>query len=281
MIDIDPSDIVTTEENEKIFFSYEVDLETNEVYDSGINPTDVEFEKVEWLYAANNKYPKGSVEHHEKTGKWMLFLKPWQVNQVWFDIKSGIAKGKLWHSKVTTNNPLKKTHAVMIYTKDYTDLEDVIRVLDYIYWARLVPRYTMLRYKADWQTLAGIYSGGTERPSIYASETIRKLTASEAEQAAARPPKYSSSIVKPPLPVSESSGLPSCEKSNEFITTTTEESGTSLLVAGVSNMTMEASHESVSSAAAACRKNQVVCKFFNRAPGSCNKGEACKFVHTT
>lgn len=34
-----------------------------------------------------------------------------------------------------------------------------------------------LRYKADWQTRAGIYSGGKKRPWIYASETIRELVA--------------------------------------------------------------------------------------------------------
>lgn len=49
MREINPSVIVTTEENEKIFFSFEVDLEANKISDSKINPTEVEYEKVEWL----------------------------------------------------------------------------------------------------------------------------------------------------------------------------------------------------------------------------------------
>ncbi len=180
MKEINASDIVTTEENEKIFFSFEVDLEANKISDSKINPTEVEYEKVEWLYASNNKYPEGSV-NYDKVGKWMLFINPRWVNQVWGKIKSGIAKGELWDAKVTTNNP-GRLHAIMIYTKDYTDLEDVIRVLDYIERTRLKPRHINIRYKADWQTRAGIYSGGKQKPSIYASETVRALATSHVSQ---------------------------------------------------------------------------------------------------
>ena len=168
MTDINASDIVTTDENEKIFFSFDVDFETNEIYDSKINPTAVKYEKVEWLYASNNKYPKGSVDYDE-VGKWMLFLKPKWVNQAWRKIKSGIAKGELWDAKVTTNN-LGRLHAVMIYTKDYTDLEDVIRVLEYLEKTRLKPDNITIRYKADWQTRAEIYARNKQKASIYDSK---------------------------------------------------------------------------------------------------------------
>lgn len=181
MKEIDASDIITTEENEKIFYSFDVDLEANELYDSEINPTEVEYEKVEWLYASNNKYPEDSV-NYDKVGKWMLFIKPKWINQVWGKIISSIANGELWHSKVTTNNPNRPHHAIMIYTKDYTDLTDVIHVLDHIERTRLVPKYIHLRYKADWQTRAGIYSGGKERAWIYASETVRELVTSNISQ---------------------------------------------------------------------------------------------------
>lgn len=176
-----PSDIVTTEENEKILFSFDVDLETNAITDSKINPTEVEYEKVEWLYASNNKYPEYKVNHN-KVGKWMLFIHSDQVNQVWAQIKAGIVNGELWHSKVTTNNSNSRVHAIMIYTKDYTDLEDVIRVLDYLEQVELKPKNVNIRYKADWQTRAGIYSGGKKRPWIYASETIREKVAHNASQ---------------------------------------------------------------------------------------------------
>src|SRR3990167_6515720 len=280
MKEINPSDIVTTEENEKIFFSFEADLEANEISDSKINPTEVEYEKVEWLYASNNKYPEGSV-NHDKVGKWMLFIKPKWVSQAWSKIKSGIAKGELWDSKVTTNNP-GRLHAIMIYTKDYTDLEDVIRVLDYLERTRLKPIYINIRYKANWQTGAGIYSGGKERPWIYASETVRELAASKAGEAATISTIASSSIVELPSSVIVSSGLFS-EKNKK--TTAVATSEISALITVQSNMTMDISTKRASSAAAAVvsetaavkgkSKKQPVCTFFNGAPGSCNKVEAC------
>lgn len=181
MKEITASDIITTEENEKIYFSFDVDLEEYITFDSKVNPTDVEYERVEWLYANNNKYPEGSV-NYDKVGKWMLFIEPKWVNHAWGKIKSGIATGELWDSKVTTNNPKKRFHAIMIYTKDYTNLEDVIRVLDYLERTRLKAKNKNIRYKADWQTRAGIYAGGKERPWIYASETVRELGTSNVSQ---------------------------------------------------------------------------------------------------
>ncbi len=175
-VEIDAEDIETNEENDKIFCCFEVDLEADEVYDSEINPTEVDYKKVVWLYASNYKYPEDSIDY-DKVGKWMLFVKPKWVNQVWRKIKLGIESGDLWDSKVTTNNP-GRLHVIMIYTKDYTDVEDVIRVLDYIERSRLKPKYINIRYKADWQTRAGHYTGGKERPWIYASETIRGLALS-------------------------------------------------------------------------------------------------------
>lgn len=83
------------------------------------------------MYASNNKYPEDIIDSN-KIGKWMLFVHPRQVNYVWDKIKAGIADAELWHAKVTTNNPKRHGHAIMVYTKDYTDLEDVIRVLDYL-----------------------------------------------------------------------------------------------------------------------------------------------------
>lgn len=275
MKEINASDIVTTEENEKIFFSFEVDLEAKEIFDSEINPTEVKYEKVEWLYASNNKYPEGSV-NYDKVGKWMLFIKPQWVNQAWGKIKSGIAKGELWDAKVTTNNPGRR-HAIMIYTKDYTDLEDVIRVLNYLERTRLKPNNINIRYKADWQTRAGIYSGGKEKPWLYASETVRELATRNVSQ--------SSNVIA--NSVAASPGLFS-KKSKK--TTAAVVSETPALITTISNMTMDTSTERVSSATAAVvsetaavrdkSKKQPVCKFFNGAPDSYNKGEACNFIHT-
>jgi hypothetical protein len=111
-----------------------------------------------------------------KTGKWMLFIHPAKVNQVWNKIKIGIKDAELSSSKVTTSNPKKSAlHAIMVYTKDYTDINDVVRVLDYLEKSDIKPKNKNIRYKTDAQTRAGIYSGHKERPWIYESTTVRSL----------------------------------------------------------------------------------------------------------
>lgn len=156
-------------------FTYTFDLEREEVTsECDLNPTDVQKTTAYWLYAQNNKYDSGSLQLG-KIGKWMLFPAKNQVNTVWNKVKQAIANGDLWHSKVSTSssNP-RENHAIMIYTKDYTDLNDVINVLDFLESSGITSPQTIIRYKTDQQTSAGIYSGGGQKPWIYASNTIRE-----------------------------------------------------------------------------------------------------------
>lgn len=147
------------------------DVITGEVEDKAIYPAQVTEESASWLYASNNKYHEDSVDS-DKVGKWMLFVPRNRVDSVWDQIKAGIRGQQLWHAKVSTMNA-NPTHAIMVYTKDYTDLADVIRVLDYLESADIKPRHKDIRYKTDQQTLSGVYSGGAQKPWIYDSGTIR------------------------------------------------------------------------------------------------------------
>jgi hypothetical protein len=61
----------------------------------------------------------------------------------------------------------------MIYTKDYTDINDVIHVLNYLESSGIKPPQFTIKYKTDQQTRAGIYSGSRQKPWIYSSDTIR------------------------------------------------------------------------------------------------------------
>ncbi|XP_031620721.1 uncharacterized protein LOC116339154 [Contarinia nasturtii] len=155
--------------------SFVYDINTKKVTsDCNLYPTEVNKKDMYWLYAQNNKYNRESFEL-QKIGKWMLFLTKHQVNAIWDKIKQAVTNGDLWHSKVSTYSAESPndTHAVMIYTKDYTDLNDVINVLDFLETSGIKEPHTTIRYKTDQQTAAGIYSGGKQKPWIYASDTIR------------------------------------------------------------------------------------------------------------
>lgn len=158
-------------------FTYTFDLNTNEVTNQcNLCPTEVSKNIAHWLYAENNKYDEDSIDD-AKVGKWMLFLSEDVVNAAWDQIKQAVTNGNLWQSKVSSsekdseNN--RRIHAIMIYTKDYTDLVDVINVLSFLEDSGIKPPHEIIRYKTDQQTRAGIYRGGRHKPWIYASDTIR------------------------------------------------------------------------------------------------------------
>lgn len=154
-------------------FVYEFDIDKNELLsDCKINPTDIDQSVTHWLYAKNDKYPSPD---SEKLGKWMLFVDKDHINPVWEKIKMAIASGELWRSNVSTTSdePGKTTHAIMIYTVDYSDLNDVIRVLNYLESSGIKSPQSISKYKTDQQTRAGVYRGGRQKPWIYSSDTIR------------------------------------------------------------------------------------------------------------
>lgn len=157
-------------------FVYNFDLNENEVLNPcDLYPADVTKTETYWLWARNNKY-KNEDYDVEKIGKWMLFLTRETVNGVWDKIKQAVTNGDLWTAKVSTCSPgnVRETHAVMIYTKDYTDKNDVINVLNFLESSGIASPQTIIRYNTDQQTRANIYSGGGQKPWIYASNTIRE-----------------------------------------------------------------------------------------------------------
>lgn len=158
-------------------FMYEFDFNKNEVMNQcNLYPTEVKKSITHWLYAANNKYDKDTIDYR-KVGKWMLFLTKDQVNTVWDKIKQAVTDGYLWRSKVSTSEEVpannRENHAIMIYTKDYTDLDDIINVLNFLEDSGIKAPNTIIKYKTDQQTRAGVYRGGGQKPWIYASNTIR------------------------------------------------------------------------------------------------------------
>ena len=65
-------------------------------------------------------------------GKWMLFPRPDNVNRTWKLVAKGVANGELgMAAKVATDDGLNdgKGRLICVYTKDFSDLQDVKRVL--------------------------------------------------------------------------------------------------------------------------------------------------------
>ena len=158
-----------------MLIKFTFDLKTQSVVqESHEQPTEIMQYTTYWLWAENNKYD-GIAINHSNVGKWMLFPSSDTVNETWEKVKTGIKSGDLWHAKVSAHNPQEPAkYAIMIYTKDFTDIADVVRVLAYLEASGLHPAGARpIYYKTDNQTRSGVYAGGKERPWIYSSATIR------------------------------------------------------------------------------------------------------------
>jgi len=113
--------------------------------------------KVYWLYAfrKKGKYPRPT----KRSGKWLIFVKPENVDEVWRKIKKATENGKLGNcSKVATARPstLAKSRAkvICVYTYDWKDEKDVMRIRGEL---RKLGITNKIPYKADIDTLKGKY----------------------------------------------------------------------------------------------------------------------------
>lgn len=169
--------------DENYYYVYDL-VKKKVINDCILDPANTFKTTTEWIWAKNNKHgfaykPDDAIDY-KFFGKWMLFISRDQINETWYKIKQAITEDKLWISKVSTidsSKPDNTTHAVMIYTKDYRDIPDVIRVLDFLESSGLKPDNTVIKYKTNNQSRAGIYTNHNWiRPWVYSSDTIRKLS---------------------------------------------------------------------------------------------------------
>lgn len=107
-----------------------------------------------WLYAACDDwwYP----EDTERSGKWLIFLSNETVDRYWRLIQLALAMWRLGtEAKVTTGMKKPgKHHVICVYTYDYTDKADVMRIRQELYDIGI---RRPIKYKADEQTRQGLY----------------------------------------------------------------------------------------------------------------------------
>ncbi|MFQ6114621.1 MAG: putative phosphothreonine lyase domain-containing protein [bacterium] len=122
-----------------------------------------------WLHAFRKKgvYPEST----SNSGKWLVFVPVHKVDQLWKKIKHATEEGKLGgSSKVSTARPNpnatdSSTKVICVYTYDWTDQEDVMRIRQQL---RDLGVTSKIPYKADEDTYAGRYRNrGNKRISKY------------------------------------------------------------------------------------------------------------------
>lgn len=131
------------------------------------NPSQVTDEY--WIFAERKQgtYPP----HSKNGGKWLIFVPLERIDKIWSKIKLAIESGKLGEmSKVATakdnaNATNSSTKVICVYTYDWTDEQDVMRIRQEL---RQLGITRKIPYKADEDTDSGKYANqGTKRISKY------------------------------------------------------------------------------------------------------------------
>ncbi|KAH0366973.1 DUF1917-domain-containing protein, partial [Aureobasidium melanogenum] len=124
------------------------------------------------------------------SGKWMLFPKPEDVNRVWKLVAEAVVDGRLGDTaKVAPADPpnpfgaaqkQQASHLICVYTRDFSDLDDVRRVLEELIELGLAPRAAdgAIYYKTDAYTYLDIDSSNSYglKASLYSSKDIIGLS---------------------------------------------------------------------------------------------------------
>ncbi len=127
--------------------------------------------KDSWLFAENQNdkiiYPKST----ENSGKWLVFVQRNEADEIWNSIKLSIENGELGNAaKISSSSPQSiafnpRNHVICVYTHDWTDKEDVLRIRQKL---RTLGITWKIPYKADEDTLRLKYSRNSkERISKY------------------------------------------------------------------------------------------------------------------
>lgn len=117
---------------------------------------------------------------HLMNGKWMLFPSPSHVDEVWAKVARATVAGELGvAAKVATSGDderSEKTRLVCVYTDDFSNKEDVKRVLKKLRDLKLIGGDQGIFYKCDAYTYLDIMNGNQYKlkASMYGSKEMLK-----------------------------------------------------------------------------------------------------------
>jgi hypothetical protein len=132
------------------------------------DPVDGEYVGMTWRFVRAPGYdpskdPKYNrrIKREVVTGKWLIFLSTSKeaFMAVWPKIKGATLEGKLGiAAKISNPRTARDRLVVCVYTRDYRDEADVMRVREVL---RSMGFDRPLSYKPDYETLAGNYGSDT------------------------------------------------------------------------------------------------------------------------
>ncbi|KAK3709943.1 hypothetical protein LTR37_010562 [Vermiconidia calcicola] len=108
-------------------------------------------------------------------GKWMLFPAPDDYPRSWRLVAEATAEGKLGPtSKAATYSPVDALTLICVYTYQFTDMEDVRRVLEALVDLGVCNKSKPIYYKCDAYTYLGLNSDNAYniRASLYSSKEV-------------------------------------------------------------------------------------------------------------
>ena len=130
---------------------------------------------VAWLYAS----APGQNAFGPRIGKWQLFVSLGMHDEAWQNVLIALCEGRLGcAAKTAPPDAGQRTAVVIVYTRDWEDRSDVLRVARELL-NNIVPKTKVLCYKTDAHTIAGVYAedGPTSLYKIKPGET--QLTVDE------------------------------------------------------------------------------------------------------
>ena len=93
-------------------------------------------------------------------GKWLIRRDRSEIDIAWKTVAKGVFYGELGYlAKASTARESEREHVICVYTDNYFDFEDVMRVRERLRELKFTEK---LCYKPDIYTYLGIYSGTTK-----------------------------------------------------------------------------------------------------------------------
>ncbi|CAD6538876.1 putative phosphothreonine lyase domain-containing protein [Paraburkholderia metrosideri] len=110
-----------------------------------------------WHYAHSASY--NSIASTDAAGKWCIFSSSVEVDEHWGKIRHAMENDQLMCAKVSTalRSMSRDGHVICVYTRDWTDVQDVAGARDVL---RLLGFVAELGYKRDIDTVNGVYGPG-------------------------------------------------------------------------------------------------------------------------
>ncbi|KAH3920329.1 hypothetical protein HBI56_068580 [Parastagonospora nodorum] len=133
-----------------------------------------------------------AVECGVLSGKWMLFPKLEEVNQVWKKVVEGVINNRLGPTaKVAPDEGKPGDRLICIYTRDFRDQDDVLRVLLELETMGLVNSGRSIYYKSDAFTYLDLYKQTASEYGLQASlyTSFKMMAAAKAAKAESLPGK--------------------------------------------------------------------------------------------